>query len=310
MAEALKAAYRATCKIIHPDKCTDPNANKAQVMVNAAMTTLESPFARSSYNTAFERKLQQHEQQVLKRRRKQQIAQDLGKKAAAIAQKTKKPATSASGSAKGASSSTTAQASTNDKASAQKPKEMQQEQHASKEPSVTKPSKTEAKTSKAGEEKTETKEPAKTEEKSSPKWWDVGGFQVKQFKHWITVRLERGSIRKLLFKEWQDEQVAKEVATQFAKQASRKMTEFQLVKTKKLKAEFLTTNGINGMTGKETVVQLEGLLEEACFVVDEKGIQTDVVLPQKEKQRLYIFLVVKGLAVPVTKSLQVLFSMI
>ena len=115
VAEALKAAYRATCLIIHPDKCTDPSANKAQVMVNAAMTTLESAFARSSYNTAFERKLQQHEQQVLKRRRKQQIAQDLGKKAAAIAQKTKKPATSASGSAKGASSSTTAQASTNDK---------------------------------------------------------------------------------------------------------------------------------------------------------------------------------------------------
>ena len=269
MAKALKAAYRATCKIIHPDKCTEPDANKAQVMLNAAMCTLESPFARSSYNNTLQAKLEQHERQSLKRRRKQQIGQNLCKKAAAVAQKGKKQTTtSASGSAKGSSSSTAAkgsssstaaEASTNHKASAQEAKEMQQEQHASKEPSAAKPSKTEAATSKAGEEKAETKEPAKTG------WWDVGGFQVKQFKHWITVRLEFSTVRKFLFKEWQNEQVAKEVAMQFAKQASRKMTEFRLVKTKKLKTEFLTTNGVNDMTGKETIAQLEMLLEEACY---------------------------------------------
>ena len=279
-------------------------------MVNAAMTTLESAFARSSYNTAFERKLQQHEQQVLKRRRKQQIAQDLGKKAAAIAQKTKKPATSASGSAKGASSSTTAQASTNDKASAQKPKEMQQEQHANKEPSVTKPSKTEAKTSKAGEEKTETKEPAKTEEKSSPKWWDVGGFQVKQFKHWITVRLERGSIR-IFFQGMAGWTGCQGSCNTICEASIKKVHRISASQNQEIESGVLDYEWDQWYDWQRNCSAVGSAFGRGLLCCWWKRDPNRCSTPPKgEAKVIYIFLVVKGLAVPVTKSLQVLFSMI
>ena len=125
-------------------------------------------------------------------------------------------------------------------------------------------------TDSAASGKTASKEPAEppvTEKPSKPeaplKFWEVSGLQLRPFKNWIVVRIDVASTRKFNHKEWQDENIAKAVATEFAKQASKKIATLKCTKTKKDKLAYLKENGINCTTGKESVADLELLLQQA-----------------------------------------------
>eukprot|EP00435_Cladocopium_sp_Y103_P057316 s12_g19.t1 len=70
-------------------------------------------------------------------------------------------------------------------------------------------------------------------------------------------------MRKFSYKEWQDEDVTKRVATAFAKQCHRRKLEFKFAKNKKDKIAYMNDIGIKSMNGKEIVADLETLLEQA-----------------------------------------------
>ena len=90
---------------------------------------------------------------------------------------------------------------------------------------------------------------------------------------WISVRIDSSSARKFPYKEWHNADVAKRVATQFAKQCHRRLLEFKFAKNKKEKIGYMNEIGIKSMTGKETVSDLQTLLEQAIHRVVKRHLQ-------------------------------------
>ena len=124
-------------------------------------------------------------------------------------------------------------------------------------------------------EPTSSKDPAGTEPTKTPsepaqanlKFWEVSGLQVRAYKGWIAVRVTSEHVRKFHFKEWQNESTAKQVATEFARKASRTLLEYRALKTKTDKTAFVKEKGLTDLTGKETVFDMSQLLAEACYGV-------------------------------------------
>eukprot|EP00438_Fugacium_kawagutii_P017491 Skav217987 [mRNA] locus=scaffold496:522630:523830:+ [translate_table: standard] len=228
---ALKAAYNATCLVIHPDKNEHPDATRAQTYLNESMTVLESAIARSEYNHSIRNKLEKAAEQTRRKRQRSQLGAKLRPHSREVHVKSKQTNSASGGASK---------------------------QAPSKEPAADNKVQEPSLSSKAAEA-TSSKQPA---EQAGLKWWDVSGLQVRQYKLWVAVRLNNALVRKFLFKEWQDETVAMQVATELAKKAAKQLFEFRFAKNKKDKAAFLTTNGVE-FSASLTVVQLQSHLEQA-----------------------------------------------
>jgi hypothetical protein len=248
--------------LIHPDKFEHPDANKAQVLVNQAMTTLESPIARSEYHMRFEGRLKKHESVYARKQKRSALSTKLKTKVAHTIAKKKKGhqgSSIAKGVGKGKADATVKKtypntASTPEPDACKTGKE-EQEQSSTDSAAASKSA------SKVPAEPPVTEKPTKPE--TPLKFWEVSGFQVRPFKNWIAVRISGSLSRKFQHKEWQNENVAMKVATEFAKQVSKKSARMKIAKTKKEKFAYLKENGINCATGKETIVELELLLQEA-----------------------------------------------
>ena len=234
--------------MIHPDKCEHKDATKASAAVNQAITTLESPIARSELHTMLAAKLEKHAKEFGKKKRKgavsaalqNRVKRTIDKKPAA-----KKPASKPSSDSKATSAS-------------QKPT-------TSKPPcEPSEPAATEAASS--APHKTEEAGKPSTGDKANLKFWEVSGLQVRPYKGWITVRVESDAVRKFQYKEWQDEEVAKLVAAEFAKQASKTCRIYRSFKTKSDKVNYMKELGITAMTGKESVYDMQMLLNQAGWL--------------------------------------------
>ena len=189
--------------------------------------------ARSAYHTILEAKLEKHAKQHAKQKRN-----------AFVSNKVSKQVIKTIGKNKQAAKAKCTSKSSKPAADPQEPK--------------AKASETEA---------TKSTEAAKTTTPAAPndpnlKFWDVSGYQVRMYKNWVTVRIDGTTIRKFLFQEWQDGEVAKQIATCFAKAARKEILLFRAVKAKTEKIEIMKKHGIN-LEGKETVAKMEILLQEA-----------------------------------------------
>lgn len=204
------------------------------------MTVLESPIARSEYNHRIRNKLEKASEHHAKRRARSQLATRLRPQSRAKDVKSK-PTTQ-----------TNAEAS---------------KQASSKEPAAGKEAQEPSLSSKAVGTTTSSKATgaASGKESAEPtllKWWDVSGLQLRQYKQWVAVRINNTLIRKFLFKEWQDEAIAKQIATEFAKQAAKKLLDFRFNKTKKEKLASLAKSGVV-LASTLTVSQMQAQLEKA-----------------------------------------------
>ncbi len=233
-------------------------------MVNDAMTRLESPFARSDYNRALEARLRKHADQFAKAKRKQMLSASMAKKTRPVHTKQAKSAASSSKQTKenkeavAASCTQSKENKETEAASSMNAKE-------SKKTATASSTQTEESKQTTAASSTQTKESKEAKHTETSKMWEVCGFPLKLFKNWVTVRLDSGATRKFLFKEWKDESTAKKVAVEFAKAASKKKTMLSHGhKTKKDKTAYLKENGVDTLTGKETVTGLESVLDEAC----------------------------------------------
>ena len=244
--------------------------------MNQAMTTLESPIARSEYHMKFEARLKKHEIVYARKQKRSALSTKLKTKVAHTIAKKKKGhqgSSIAKGVGKGKADATVKKtypntASTPEPDACKTGKEEQEQsstdsaaasKSASKVPAE--PPVTDKSASKVPAEPPVTEKPTKPE--TPLKFWEVSGFQVRPFKNWIAVRINGSLSRKFQHKEWQNENVAMKVATEFAKQVSKKSARLKITKTKKEKFAYLKENGINCATGKETIVELELLLQEA-----------------------------------------------
>ena len=207
--------------------------------VNQSMTVLESAIARSEFHGVLESKLLKHEKAFGRQKRKVAIRGRIEKSVIKTIDKSKK--TTSGPASKSTGTSKSSQAS--------KPTETAQSSEATKSGGT------------AASAKTPSKDPG-TEDQAGLKFWDVGGYQVKPFKNWIQVRIDSDSIRKFDYKEWQNADIAKQIATEFAKEASHQTLLFRTHKNKKDKTEFMKERGVD-MTGKETQAGLEKLLHKA-----------------------------------------------
>eukprot|EP00435_Cladocopium_sp_Y103_P050344 s918_g15.t1 len=170
------------------------------------MTILESPIARSEFHMKTQLMLERHERCFSKKKRTQQVTEKLRKQVIKTIDKQKKPA-------KTAKTSTT---------------ETTEKKEPSKAPGPS--------TGEGSKEPTKETAGTGTDDKTL-KFWDVSGYQVKPFRNWIGVRIDSEATRKFQYKEWQDQDVAKQIATEFAKKAAKEMFEFRFAKTKKEKIE-------------------------------------------------------------------------
>lgn len=110
-------------------------------------------------------------------------------------------------------------------------------------------------TQKQAEQKTKPSE-------ASSKSWDVANCTLKELKVAISVKLSSHLNRKFLFKEWQDKDVARTIAEEFAKQVLTITNQFDCLKLKKDKSDFAYKHGVD-VSGKETVSMLLAQLEQA-----------------------------------------------
>lgn len=242
----MRAAYKATCRVIHPDKNEHKDANRAQVAVNQAMTILESPIARSEYHLQLQRMLEKHQRSFAKQKKTKVLGEKLTKQVIKTVDKNKK---------------------TTKNAKAGKPADPSKDASAPTEPTENKESSKASQPSTGEGSKEPTKASAGTgkDDKASLKFWDVAGYQVKPHKNWISVRLDSDAIRKFHYNQWQDEAVARQVATEFAKKVSKEMFEFRFAQPKKEKIARMKSKGITCMKGKESVAELEKLFHQARF---------------------------------------------
>lgn len=230
--------------------------------MNQAMTTLESPIARSEFNRVFQAKLEKSAVEYEKKKKIAKITASISKAAApALAKAKKKEASADSTKAGGADKQPKTDASkSSSSSSGQKPNESPAPSKASVE-------------QESNEIKTSKTDGTNTDPAKGLKFWDVAGYQLRPFKMWISVRIDSSSARKFPYKEWHNADVAKRVATQFAKQCHRRLLEFKFAKNKKEKIGYMNEIGIKSMTGKETVSDLQTLLEQAIHRVVKRHLQ-------------------------------------
>lgn len=207
--------------------------------MNQAITTLESPFARSDYNHRTLEKLKKHTIDFAKKKRNAALGAKLQNRA--VPGKAAKSKTEAASTAKNSSTGKQTQMPTGKTSDENESKE--------------------SKAKGAEHSKTE----SKAGEKSQLKFYEVAGLQVRPFKQWISVRINSSSMRRFLFKEWQDEKVATKVATAFAKKASSTLHTMKTAKVKKNKLAYMNELGIECMNGHETATELEDLLGQASY---------------------------------------------
>ena len=226
------------------------------------MTTLESPIARSEFNRVLQAKLEKSAVEYEKKKKIAKITASISKAAApALAKAKKKQGSADSTKAAGADKQPKTDASkSSSSSSGQKPNESPAPSKASVE-------------QESNEIKTSKTDGTNTDPTKGLKFWDVAGYQLRPFKMWISVRIDSSSARKFPYKEWHNTDVAKRVATQFAKQCHRRLLEFKFAKNKKEKIGYMNEIGIKSMTGKETVSDWQTLLEEAIHRVVKRHLQ-------------------------------------
>lgn len=262
---AIKTAFGATSKVVHPDKNHNPGAHEAMQKVNQAWQELRDPTKRGWVNDQLiyqAEQLRKAQQTLLRnqtqkaKRQKQagpQRKEKFGGKPVKTAFKNKhaapqaahkgKQAASASSTKTAPSSSSQSKPSQSTASSKAKPAEASSSKDAGQEPPHKK-SKCE-----------ETKEMKKS----------VGFFDAKESKNVITVKSGFSkAIRKFNVADWHSREVTCQVAEHFMKEATHEMHTFDFCCKKKDKVELMQKHGLE-FKKSLSALHLRDVLEEASI---------------------------------------------
>ena len=115
---------------------------------------------------------------------------------------------------------------------------------------------------KASKESHSSKDTSTNPEPDHQGCWEIGGIQLKEFKQHVTAKLSHMVVRKFLCSEWQDKQVTRKVASEFATKAKQILLKFDCTKLKHEKLDVMKELGITMKAMRFSITDMRDVLEQ------------------------------------------------